>query len=63
QVSSYRATFREQHFSAEADALEVQALANLGRHAEARSKANAFERAHPSSPYMQRVRSAVGERD
>ncbi len=63
QVSSYRATFREPHFSAEADALEVQALSNLGRHAEARSKANAFERAHPSSPYMQRVRSAVGERD
>lgn len=59
RVQRYRVVFPEPHFVAEADALEVQALAALGRTEEARTKAEQFFRAHPGSPYTQRVRSAT----
>jgi hypothetical protein len=58
----YRSEFRAPHFVDEADALEVQALAALGRTDEAQTKAKTFLEAHPSSPYTQRVRSAAGLR-
>ncbi|MDF2694280.1 MAG: hypothetical protein K0S65_2663 [Labilithrix sp.] len=60
RVQSYRSTFASPHFADEADALEVQALAALGRTTEARQKAEQFLAAHAQSPYAQRVRSAVG---
>jgi hypothetical protein len=60
RVQSYRSTFATPHFADEADALEVQALAALGRTTEARQKAEQFLAAHAQSPYAQRVRSAVG---
>jgi hypothetical protein len=59
QIARYRATFPTPHFSGEADALEVQALAALGRSDEARTKAKRFVATHPDSPYTQRVRSAA----
>lgn len=61
-VARYRSLFRSPRFSDEADAVEVQALAALGRRDEASSKAAAFLAAHPNSPYSQRVRSAVSAR-
>ena len=60
RVQRYRVAFREPHFVAEADALEVQALAAVGRTEEARTKAEQFFRTHPGSPYTQRVRTAAG---
>lgn len=59
RVQRYRVVFPAPHFVAEADALEVQALAALGHSEEARAKAEQFFRAHPGSPYTQRVRSAT----
>ncbi len=60
RTQGYRTAFATPHFSDEADTLEIQALAALGRAAEARAKAESFVAAHPSSPYVQRVRSAAG---
>ncbi|MDF2691977.1 MAG: hypothetical protein K0S65_360 [Labilithrix sp.] len=60
RVRSYRRTFAAPHFADEADVLEVQSLAALGRNAEARQMAERFLAKHPQSPYVQRVRSAVG---
>jgi len=59
-IQRYRASFPTPHFVNEADALEVQALAALGRNDEARTKAELFLEAHPRSPYTQRVRAAAG---
>ena len=50
--------FRRPHFVAEADALEVQALAALGRTTKL-ARRGSFLQAHPGSPYTQRVRSAA----
>lgn len=61
-VAHYRSLFPSPRFSDEADAVEVQALAALGRRDEASAKAAAFLAAHPNSPYTQRVRSAVSVR-
>lgn len=58
-IELYRRDFTKPHFAIEADALEVQALAGAGRVDEARRRAEVFLRAHPQSPYAQRVRSSV----
>jgi len=59
-VDRYRTTFAKQpRFSAEADAIEIQALAALGRMDEARAKAERFFATNPNSPYTQRVRTAT----
>lgn len=63
RVEAYRTRYREPHFGDEADALEVQALAVLGRTDEARRKAEQFLSAHPRSLYTQRVRSVAGMKD
>jgi hypothetical protein len=60
KLGAYRSTFAEPHFGDEADTLEIQALAALGRSEEARRKADRFLSTHEKSPYAQRVRSAVG---
>lgn len=60
RLQHYRATFANPRFVDEADALDIQALAALGRHDEAQAQAERFFAAHPDSPYRQRVRSAVG---
>lgn len=60
QLGAYRSMFAEPHFADEADTLEIQALAALGRNDEARRKAERFLLTHKQSPYAQRVRSAVG---
>lgn len=59
-IQHYRTSFPTPHFVDEANALEVQALAALGRSDEARTKGKLFLQAHPGSPYTQRVRSAAG---
>jgi hypothetical protein len=45
----------------EREALCIEALAGLGRTAEARARAKAFLRAYPTSPYASRVKSRTGE--
>lgn len=60
RVDGYRSAFSGPHFADEADALEVQALAALGRIDEARSKAEVFLAARGQSPAARRVRSSVG---
>lgn len=60
RVEAYRSTFADPHFADEADAIEVQALAALGRKDEARGKAERFLATRARSPYAQRVRSAAG---
>ena len=59
RVQSYRSAFADPHFADEADAIEVQALAKLGRKDEARHKAEQFLERRALSPYAQRVRSAA----
>lgn len=63
RVDGYRNAFSDPHFTDEADALEVQALAALGRIDEARSKAAAFLAARGQSPAARRVRSSVGMKE
>ncbi len=60
RVDGYRSAFSSPQFADEADALEVQALAALGRIDEARSKAEVFLAARGQSPAARRVRSSVG---
>lgn len=60
RVEAYRSTFADPHFADEADAIEIQALAALGRKDEARRKAERFLATRARSPYAQRVRSAAG---
>lgn len=43
----------------ERDVLEVEALVQLGRAAEAQRRASAFEQTYPASPYLERIRRAV----
>jgi hypothetical protein len=45
----------------EREALRVEALAALGRTAEARAHADAFVRAYPKSPHLARVKSCTAE--
>lgn len=59
RVHDYQRKFRDGRFAEEAEALEVQALAALGRRAEARTKGARFLASHPGSPYERRVRSAI----
>ncbi|AKU94849.1 hypothetical protein AKJ09_01513 [Labilithrix luteola] len=59
RVQAYRRRFPKGNFQDEIDALEIQALAALGRTDEAQSKATRFLAERPASPYAQRVRSAV----
>lgn len=59
RVQAYRRRFPKGSFQDEIDALEIQALAALGRRDEAQSKATRFLAERPASPYTQRVRSAV----
>jgi len=60
RVESYRRRFPSGHFMDEAEALEIQSLAALGRNEDARARAERFLAARPASPYAQRVRSAIG---
>ncbi|MBN9166029.1 MAG: hypothetical protein J0I07_34085 [Myxococcales bacterium] len=59
RVQGYQRTFRDGHFAEEADALEIQALAEMGRHAESRAKGERFLASRPGSPYERRVRSSI----
>ncbi len=59
-VNRYHRTFHEGRFTEEADALEIQALAALGRLEEARAKGERFLASRPGSPYERRVRSSMG---
>lgn len=59
RVQGYRHRFPNGNFQDEIDALEIQALAALGRRDEAQLKATRFLAERPASPYAQRVRSAV----
>lgn len=59
RVRGYQGRFRDGHFIEEADALEIQALAAMGRHEEAQANGARFLRSRPGSPYERRVRSAM----
>jgi hypothetical protein len=59
RVQGYQRTFRDGRFAEEADALEIQALAAMGRRTEARAKGERFLASHPGSPYERRVRSSI----
>jgi hypothetical protein len=59
RVQAYQRRFRDGRFSEEGDALEVQALAESGRRAEAKAKGEHFLASRPGSPYERRVRSAI----
>ena len=59
RVETYRRSFPHAAFDVEADVLEVQALAALGRTDAAREKAERFLRSHPASPYEKRIRAAA----
>ncbi|AKU97819.1 hypothetical protein AKJ09_04483 [Labilithrix luteola] len=59
QVQTYARRFHGGHFSEEAQALEIQALAAMGRRDEAAIKGQRFLDSHPGSAYERRVRSAL----
>jgi hypothetical protein len=61
RIADCRKKFPHPRYAEEADALEVQALATMGRRDEARTKAALFFAAHPDSPYDKRLRAAIGE--
>lgn len=58
-VRRLRASHPTGYLREESAYLEVMALARLGRNTEARTKAEAFLNAHPDSPYVTRVSSAL----
>ena len=60
RLQKHRRTFLNPMLAEERDAMEVEALARLGRTEEARSKADAFRRRSPDSLFMPTVQSAVG---
>ncbi|MBN9165105.1 MAG: hypothetical protein BGO98_25875 [Myxococcales bacterium 68-20] len=60
RVDAYHRRFRAGQFIEEADALEIQALAAIGRQEEATAKGQRFLAAHPGSAYQRRVKSALG---
>jgi hypothetical protein len=57
-----RTRFPQGYFVEERAYVEVMALLELGRTAEARAKADAFGRAYPNGPYSRRVRDAIERR-
>jgi hypothetical protein len=60
RLQKHRRSFLNPMLAEERDAMEVEALARLGRGDEARSKADAFRRHSPDSLFMPTVLSAVG---
>ncbi len=48
-------------FVEERETLAIEALTRLGRESEARTRARRFEANHPSSPYLDRIRRALGD--
>lgn len=59
QVQTYARRFHGGNFAEEAQALEIQALAAMGRRDEATAKGQRFLDSHPGSAYERRVRSAL----
>ncbi len=59
RLERHRRTFATPILGEERDAMEVEALAKLGRSAEARAKADAFRRRTPNSLFLPAVESAV----
>ena len=56
----YETSYRAGTFRPEATALRIEALAHLGRPAEARTLAQRFIAAHPNSPLAERVARVAG---
>ncbi|HEY3819027.1 MAG TPA: hypothetical protein VGL81_17780 [Polyangiaceae bacterium] len=59
RIEQHRRTFATPILGEERDAMEVEALAKVGRSAEARAKADAFRRHTPNSLFLPAVQSAV----
>ena len=59
RVETYHRRFRSGHLTEEANALEIQALAAMGRRDEANAKGQRFLASYPRSAYEQRVRSVL----
>jgi len=55
-LEDHRASFPGGQLTAEREYLAIDALARLGRHAEARARAKAFVARFPSSPFAERAR-------
>jgi hypothetical protein len=55
-LDQYRERFPNGRFSVEASALRIEALAALGKRAEARTLAQRFMKRHPKSLLVERVR-------
>jgi hypothetical protein len=60
RIERHRRTFSSPILGEERDAMEVEALARLGRSAEARARADAFRRRTPDSLFLPAVESAIG---
>ncbi len=58
-TQEYRRRFPKGALSVEREVIELEALARLGQHAEARRRALAFEGAHPTSIHLPRVRALL----
>jgi len=59
RVETYQRRFRSGHLTEEANALEIQALAAMGRRDEAKSKGKRFFASYPGSAYGRRVQSVL----
>jgi len=63
-LDRYRADFPRGVLQQEASVLRIEALWRAGQRARARELTRAFERAHPGSPHLERIRTlAADERD
>jgi len=63
-LERYRAQFPRGVLQQEASVLRIEALSKAGQRGRARELARSFERAHPSSPHLERIRAlTAGERD
>jgi outer membrane protein assembly factor BamD (BamD/ComL family) len=58
-TEQHRREYPNGGFSQEREVIAITALARLGRTSEARSRADRFRSAHPTSPYIERVNRAV----
>jgi hypothetical protein len=61
RIDEWRKTFSSPRYAEEAEALEVQALAALGRRDEARAKGERFLASRPHSTYERRIRATLNQ--
>lgn len=61
KLDEYRSAYPQGAFGQEATLLRIEALVKSGQTASAKKLAERFERSHPKSPHIKRIRALLGE--